>query len=135
MHEHNPYASPTSEGISRAETRATVTRTIRQFVGFLLLNLLAAYAPAAFWLPFTPGVPRGVAILVSPLLLVGLSLWIVSGAGICMMMAVFLTSIVLLSAGLCRSRIARFAIPFLLFSLSLAQGVVSGYIVDGLNAL
>jgi hypothetical protein len=110
-------------------------RVIR-FFAFVFLNLLAACAPAAFWVSGLPGsASTEWKLLFSPVALLLLDFWVLDPAVACCILAAFLLLVGLVSALLHRPRKAWVVVPSVVFLASLVQGLWTAAIVGGIDAI
>jgi hypothetical protein len=121
----------------------------QRFLAFLVLNLLAAYAPSAAWIP---SIPRGVSncnfdaavllrfIPISPVAFIAINISFDELLALSVL-AVFLTSLVILSASLSRVRSRIVAVILAacaiiaISSYSMVQGLMFVAVVRGINAI
>jgi|SRR5215831_7410203 len=113
-------------------------RSVEKFVGMLVLNLLASYAPGILWVPSVLGVGGnlGLIFLISP---VAFLILIVSPSDAGPLALGVLGAYVLFLAALAWcfswSRLAFFVIPGLLIVYSLGQGLLFAEIIHGIDAI
>jgi hypothetical protein len=119
----------------------------KRITAFFCVNLLAAYAPAVFWvlrtsqwyldLPGSPGKPT--VLLISPVGFAWFLTWLMMdatsiAAGWCLL-AAFILLLFLASAALHNVRMACVAMPSIVLVYSLLQAVLFASAISGLNAI
>ena len=104
------------------------------FAGLLCLNLVAAYAPALFWVPGLPGSGNAEMFVFSP---------VAFGFFVCMdvpivgwfLLPAFLLLVVMWSWRCARSSGAWVLMPCGLFLYSLVQGLAFAWLIQGIHAI
>jgi hypothetical protein len=102
---------------------------------FWALNLLAAYAPAVFYIPGMARENLGWGFLIAPVLLALLFCWAIDTVAACVILLVFVGMLGFISAAFRRSRIAWVVVPLLVGLYSLSQGLMGAEILHGIDAI